>query len=213
MAVTAEQYRAMSREPYSKARERLQTGDILLFSSHSLFSSVIEAATHSPWSHSALVWRAGGSDRILLLESIENIGIRAISARTSINGVGPKPKPYTGGLLAVRHRRLRDPLPSEMEAKLLRFGIDHLGDPYSAMELARIAARVTLGLVGIELPGELQPTHGYICSEFVAECYGAIGIHLAPDIEGFMAPADIANDPEIEAVVALRPDDVKKAPR
>ncbi len=89
---------------------------------------------------------------------------------------------------------------------MTRFAIDHLGYPYSPAELVRIASRIALGLADIELPGELQPTSAYICSEFVAKCYEAVGIELAPDKRGFMAPADIAADPNIQTLMALCPD-------
>jgi hypothetical protein len=199
---------AMTPQCYSQARGQLMTGDILLFSSVGGFSTVIEAATHSLWSHAGFIWRVGedGLDRVLILESIENVGIRAVAASSRLNGTPAAPKPYNGHLLVARHRRLPQPTPPAMTMAMTRFAIDHLGYPYSPEDLVKIASRISLGLVGISLPGELTPTKAYICSEFVAKCFDAVGIDLAPDREGFMAPADIAADPDVTPVLALRPD-------
>jgi hypothetical protein len=207
MAFTTADFEAMKPEPYSDARHKLRTGDILLFSSTGVFSRVIEHFTDSLWSHSALVWRVGTEklDRVLLLESIENIGIRAVSANFRINGAGSA-KAYTGKLALVRHKLMPHPMTHDSVSAMTRFGIDHLGYPYSPEELIKIAARITLGLAGVTLHSQLHPVNSYICSEFVAKCYEAVDIKLAPDVEGFMAPADIAADPNIMPVVALCPD-------
>ena len=214
MAVTTAEFMAMTAQPYAQVRSQLRTGDILLFSSVGGFSSVIEKATHSLWSHAGFIWRVGDRDldRVLILESIENVGIRAVAASSRLNGTPAAPKPYGGRLLVARHRRLPHPTPAQVMTDMTRFAIDHLGYPYSPGELVKIASRITLGLIGISLPGELVPTKAYICSEFVAKCFDAVGIDLAADREGFMAPADIAADPEVTAVLALCPDPVDPAP-
>ena len=210
MAITTAEFLAMTPQPYSGVRDQLMTGDILLFSSVGGFSMVIEDATDSLWSHAALIWRVGeaGLDRVLILESIENVGIRAVAASSRLNGTPAAPQPYGGHLLVARHSALPQPLPPEKAVDMTRFGIDHLGYPYSPEELVKIASRITLGILGISLPGELEPTTAYICSEFVAKCFDAVGIDLAPDRRGFMAPADIAADPNVAPVLALCPDPV-----
>jgi hypothetical protein len=210
MAVTTAEFLAMTPVPYALARSRLQTGDILLFSSVGGFSAVIEEATDSLWSHAGFIWRVGDDvlDRVLILESIENVGIRAVAASSRVNGTPAAPEPYSGHLLVARHRRLPQPTPAPAVLEMTRFGIDHLGYPYSPEELLKIASRITLGLIKIKLAGELEPTKAYICSEFVAKCFDAVGIDLAPDREGFMAPADIAADPDVVPVLALCPDPV-----
>lgn len=207
MAITTAQFEAMTPEPYSQARYKLQTGDIMLFSSTGVFSQVIEHFTDSLWSHSALVWRVGDAafDRLLLLESIENVGIRAVSAGNRINGAGSA-KAYDGKLVVVRHKLMPDPLTPAMVSDMTRFGLDHLGYPYNPDELIKIAARIALGLAGITLHSHLKPINSYICSEFVAKCYESVGVTLAPDVGGYMAPSDIADDPNIYPVTAICPD-------
>jgi hypothetical protein len=160
MAVTKAEFMAMTPQPYSQVREQLMTGDILLFSSVGGFSSVIEEATDSLWSHAGFIWRVGepGLDRVLILESIENVGIRAVAASSRLNGTPAAPKPYAGHLLVARHCRLPQPVPAQTTVAMTRFGIDHLGYPYSPEELVKIASRITLGLLKISVPGQLQPT-------------------------------------------------------
>jgi len=207
MTITTADFQAMTPTPYSQARGRLQTGDILLFSSTGPFSLVIEHFTESLWSHVGMVWRVGDTtlDRVLVLESLENLGIRAVSASNRINGAGDA-KAYDGHLLVARHRLLPNPLTPAQVTELTRFGVDHLGYPYNPVELVRIATRIALGLANVQVPGHLEPSNSYICSEFVARCYEAVGIDLAPNAEGFMAPADVAADQNIVPIMALCPD-------
>jgi hypothetical protein len=74
------------------------------------------------------------------------------------------------------------------------------------MDLANVAMRIAAGLGGMKLPGELHPEGSYICSEYAHECFKRIGLEIAYDQEGFIAPADFANDPQVEAVFAISPD-------
>jgi cell wall-associated NlpC family hydrolase len=208
VAVTTAEFLAMTAQPYSQARSQLQTGDLLLFSSKGGFSAIIEHFTNSLWSHAGLVWRVGDADfdRVLILESIDTLGIRAVSASNRLNGTAAAPAPYGGAVLVARHRRLPQPLSAARVLEMTRYGVDHLGFPYNPEELAKIAVRIAAGLANITLPGHLEPTNSFICSEFVAKCYAAVGVDLAPDKEGYMAPADIAADPDVFAVARLCPD-------
>jgi cell wall-associated NlpC family hydrolase len=208
VAVTTAEFLAMTAQPYSQARSQLQTGDLLLFSSKGGFSAIIEHFTNSLWSHAGLVWRVGDADfdRVLILESIDTLGIRAVSASNRLNGTAAAPAPYGGAVLVARHRKLPQPLSAARVLEMTRYGVDHLGFPYNPEELAKIAVRIAAGLANITLPGHLEPTNSFICSEFVAKCYAAVGVDLAPNKGGYMAPADIAADPDVFAVARLCPD-------
>jgi hypothetical protein len=206
MTVTTAEFEALPVTPYSQARANLRTGDILLFSSVGGFSSVIEHFTDSLWSHAAFIWNLEDIDRVLLLESIDTFGVRAIALSNRINGDTAAPQPYIGRLLVARHDQFPYP-PDPMKVKAMtEFAIDRLGYPYNPIEIAKIGLRIAAGMARVELPGELQPTNSYICSEYVAKCYAAMGVALRPDIEGYTAPGDIAADPHISAVASLCPD-------
>lgn len=206
MAVTTEQFEAMTPIPYSQARDGLRTGDILLFHARNFPDDAIELATHSLWCHAGFIWRLPDVDRLLLLESVDKFGVRAMPLSTRINGDAAHPKPYPGQLLVLRHADFPGEPDNEKIKAMTGFALDRLGYPYSPAELAAIAARIVAGVAGLTLPGRLDPKNGYICSEYVAKCYEALGISLAPDREGFIAPADIANDPGMTAVYSLVPD-------
>ena len=206
MAVTTEQFEAMTPIPYSQAREGLRTGDILLFHAKNFPDDAIELATHSLWCHAGFIWRLPDVDRILLLESVDKYGVRAMPLSTRINGDAAHPKPYPGKLLVLRHVDFPAEPDNDKIKAMTGFALDRLGYPYSPAELAAIAARIVAGVAGLTLPGRLDPKNGYICSEYVAKCYEAMGIALAPDREGFIAPADIANDPGVFAVYSVTPD-------
>ena len=208
MAVTTEQFEAMPAIPYSQARNLLRTGDILLFHAKNFPDDAIELATHSLWCHAGFIWRLPDVDRLLLLESVDKYGVRAMPLSTRINGDAAHPKPYPGQFLVLRHADLPAEQDNEKIKAMTGFALDRLGYPYSPAELAAIAARIVAGVAGLTLPGRLDPKNGYICSEYVAKCYEALGIALAPDREGFIAPADIANDPGLTPVYSIVPDKV-----
>jgi hypothetical protein len=213
MSVTAEQFDVLKVIPYSEARSQLRTGDIVLFSSVGGFSSLIEHFTKSPWSHAAFVWKLDDIDRVILLESVETFGVRAIALSNRINGDSADPKPYNGRLFVARHDQFSFPTDPAKVRAMTEFAIDRLGYPYNAGEIASIAIRITAGLAHHELPGELRASNSFICSEYVANCYDAMGVKLTEDVEGYLAPADIANDPHVHAVASLCPDRPIAGPR
>ena len=79
-------FEAMKPIPYSQARPKLRTGDILLFHSTGLGSLATEYFTHSLWCHAAFVWCLPDVQRVLLLESMDKIGVRVMPMSTRING-------------------------------------------------------------------------------------------------------------------------------
>jgi hypothetical protein len=206
MTVATEEFEAMKPVPYSSARASLKTGDILLFSTLGGFSSVIEHFTQSLWSHSGFIWNMEDIDRVLLLESVETFGVRAVALSNRVNGSSAAPTPYPGKLLVVRHDQFPYPADPGKVRSMTCFAIDRLGYPYDAEEIVKIGLRIAVGMTGHDLPGVLQPKNSYICSEYVAKCYAAMDVALVPDKDGFIAPGDIAADPHINAVMSICPD-------
>ena len=191
MAVTAAQFETMTPVAYSQARPGLRTGDILLFDSSDIGSQVVEHFTHSVWCHAAMVWRMGHPvDRAMVLESVDTFGVRALRLSNKINGCAASPKPYEGKLLVVRHADFPSDIPDAQQHAMMTFAVDRLGYPYSTKELLQIGIRIAAGMMGHDLPGEAGGGNSYICSEYVARCYSALGITLATDKEGFIAPGD-----------------------
>ncbi len=206
MAVTTEQFKAMEVRKYSDVRGKLRTGDILMFHSLGFGSQMTEHFTNSLWSHSAFIWRLADVDRVMLLESMDTVGVRMMPMSTRINGCAAAPDAYKGGLLVLRHPGVPDNIEMPKLTAMTRFALDRVGFPYSHEELNEIMFRIALGMAGRILTGRLDPKNQFICSEYVAKCLDAIGIEIAPDKEGFIAPADLANDLKVIGVASIAPD-------
>ncbi len=206
MAITSDQFKAMPLTKYSDAREQLRTGDILLFHSLGFGSQLTEFFTDSLWSHAAFVWRLADVDRVMLLESMDTVGVRMMPMSTRIDGCAAAPKPYNGGLVVLRHADLPETIAPDKLKAMTQFALDRVGYPYSHDELNQIMLRIALGLAGKIVTGRLDPQNQFICSEYVAKCLETIGIEIAVDKEGYIAPADIANDPKVTGLFSLMPD-------
>ncbi len=205
MAITTEQFDALTPSPYQAVRDKLQTGDVLLFHSEDLTSWGIEYFTDSLWSHASILLRLREIDRVLIMECINGAGVRMLPLSTRINGVPEGGKPYNGKLLLARHQQFPSTDVDKIHT-LTEVALERLGYPYSGAELIKIAERICDRLEGRTAAGLLSENGRYICSEYVAMCYQQIGIDIRPDKEGFMAPADIADDPNVDGVFSIVPD-------
>ena len=195
---------------YDEVRPEIRSGDLLLCAGTSVMSRLIQHATACIWSHVALIIRVDAIDRVMVLESVETIGVRCIPLSHYLHDHNASGKPYPGELLIARH----DAFERVAQQHLLRaaqWAADLLARPYDKDEIVRIAARIAIGsLVG----GARDRVGGrsaspvrddaYICSEYVWECCRAAGIDIAPDPRGFIAPRDFAADPHVRALCRLR---------
>jgi len=140
----------------------------------------------------------------MVLESLTSAGCCTVALSAIVNGTGPHQAPYNGKLLIARHRRFKE-LANETNLRdMSEFAVDRFGAPYSTGEIIKIALRIALGKLNVRLPPMLQPNDEYICSEYAAACYSAIGIKIAWDGLGFIAPSDFAADPEVDAVAVVK---------
>jgi hypothetical protein len=199
--------------PYGQARELIQNGDIALFHGNEPFSRLIETFTNGPFSHVGFVWRMDEIDRVMLLECVDQLGVRLIPLSTKLNGNGTDAnKPYTGQLVIARHRDFPIGIADAEHADnqkfrdMTKFAVDRVGCPYSAHDIAGIAARIVVGFAGVTDDKTLAPDGSYICSEYAWECYRQIGIEIPFSAEKFIAPNDFARDPKIEFIAHVIPD-------
>ena len=191
---------------YDAARAQIRNGDIALFAGQEGMSRLIEHATDSTFCHVGFIWRMDNIDRIMLLESVEVVGVRMLPLSSKMNG-GLSGKPYNGNLVVARHDDFPGPGAAFDDAfgKMTRFAVDRLGCPYNAEEIGLIGANIAAGLAGVVLPNFLKPTNAYICSEYADACYRALGIQIERKRADFIAPADFANDQKVKTVVAIKP--------
>ncbi len=206
MAVANSIFTDMPAGAYDAARPLIRNGDIALFSGQEGMSKMIEHFTDSVFCHVGFIWRMDDIDRIMLLESVEVVGVRMLPLSAKING-GLSGKPYNGKMLVARHDDFPPPGDNFNKAfgEMTKVAIDRLGCPYNAEEIGLIAANIAAGLAGIHMPDFLKPENAYICSEYADICYRALGIQIARKQADFIAPADFANDPKVKPVVTLKP--------
>jgi hypothetical protein len=185
---------------YASIRALVRTGDLLLCSGTQLFSRAIRWATSSEFSHVAMLVRLEEIDRVMVLESIEKIGVRAVAFSRFVAGNGRKPHPFPGQIVIARHTDFAEKATAERLGKMGDFAADRLGAPFSSGEIAKIALRIAAAGLGMKMPRQLLPDDEFICSEYLAECYRHIGIEIRWDGRGFIAPADFAKDAKVEAI-------------
>ena len=186
---------------YDDARPEIRSGDLLLCAGTSVMSRMIQRATESPWSHVALILRLDAIDRVMVLESVESIGVRAVPLSHYVRDYSGSGKGYAGEVLIARHDAFAH-VSGERLHRMSQFAVDLFGHRYDTREILRIAGRImhkSLGLSSDEVK-RLQRDRAYICSEYVWECYRHLGIDLAHDARGFIAPADVADDPRVHPI-------------
>ena len=207
MAIDDDVLTKLKPEPLGDVAGRVRDGDILLCSAVDPFSRLIRWATKSPWSHVALAYRWRSVSRIVVFEAVQQLGVRSISLERFISESSTGQKPYPGNIILARHADYADKGGKAGGAGMTRLGeaaIDRIGDRFAPGEVLKIAARIAFGRAGREMPKFLGPRDEFICSEYAAACLQAVGIEIAWDGRGFIAPADFAKDPKVRAIAQFK---------
>jgi hypothetical protein len=200
MAISVDQFPKVSLLDYATARGQIRSGDILLCSGSSVFSSLIQKATDSVWSHVAFVMRLDAIGRIMVLESVESIGVRTVPLSSYVQNYNATNKGYPGKLLIARHSEFNAANIPDMS----QTAVDLFGYPYDTQEIIKIAARIGMKLFGFNQDNPLiQSQNAFICSEYAYKCYRSVGVSIDYDPSGFVAPADFAKTPEINPLFSL----------
>jgi hypothetical protein len=162
---------------------------------------MIQKWSDSIWSHVAFVMRLPDIDRVMVLESVESIGVRTVPFSHYIKNYKDG-KGYPGKLLVARHNEFPTGQPDKLHT-LSQFAVDRLGHAYDTQEIARIAARIGFGLFGFK---KKRPkwNQEFICSEYAWACYDSVGVDVEWDDRGFIAPKDFARSGRVHAVAALK---------
>lgn len=175
--------------PYQDIRASLKSGDLLFASGDYLVSKAIQKITDSPWSHVGIVFKLDSIDRVLLLESVEDMGVRFAPLSKYLIDYEDG-KPYKGRVVLGRCKDVSKGTVGD----LAKFGIGELTRPYDKDEVAKILARVTLGI------GKKERDREYICSELVYECFSNAGREFVYDKRGFISPENIWIDEKLSLV-------------
>jgi hypothetical protein len=207
MAIDDSVLETMKPEPLSEIAGRVRDGDILLCSAIDPFSRLIAWSTKSPWTHVALAYRWRSVDRIMAFEAVQQIGVHAVTLDRFITQTSTGQTPYPGKIILARHEDYAEKGGAAGGAAMTRladFAVDRFGDRFDGFEIMRIAARIIFGRTGGKTPEFLGPNDAFICSEYAAKCFEAVGIKIAWDGRGFIAPADFASDPGVKAIAQFK---------
>jgi hypothetical protein len=193
----------LTKQKYVDIRSEIKNGDILIASGDYSISKLIQKATDSCWSHVAIVMRLDGLDRVMVLESIEDHGVRTLPLSEYIKNFEGTNRGYKGRLAIARHNEFEEMAKDVEKLKSMgQFAIDRFGRPYDKEEIARITIRIVGKFIGIKR-GDMRRDEEYICSEYVYECFKCMGINVPYDKLGFIAPSHFASDENIELLWEL----------
>lgn len=182
----------LEKKHYHDIRADIQTGDIFFCSGNYPISRMIEHFSDSMFSHVGFIFT--WNSRVLLLESVEDDGVRAVPLSQYVNDYENSGEPYHGRLFLARHSTPPD---AEKVSRMLAKAVDSLNKKYDKDEIAKILARVTIGLE------KHEDDEAYICSEFVDICFREIGIIFPRDEKGFIFPEHIAADVNVTPLFEL----------
>jgi hypothetical protein len=184
--------KALPVTPYEEIRDALTCGDLLFASGDYLLSKVIQKVSNSPWSHAGIIFRLDSIDRLLLLESVEDIGIRFIPLSKYLTDYEHE-KPYRGCVALARCQGVD----AEIVSGLAGFGIDEVSRLYRNDEVAELVARIALGLEKKERDTQ------YLSSELVYECFSRAGKEFEYDVQGFITPEHIWANEKISLIARI----------
>jgi len=212
MTIPADVIETFKPKPYAQVRKLVQDGDLFLCQGRDPFSRLIRWSTRSPWSHIAIAFRIESLDEVIVIESVERIGVRAVALSEFVSRDSTGTSPYPGKILLARHDAYGGGPEDPKVRAMARFAFDHLGCRFAPNEITKIALRIiTAQLFNVrrQTSRMLLPDNEFICSEFVAKAYAAAKVKIPWDGLGFIAPADFANDPDVVPIAQV---DVSKPP-
>lgn len=206
MAISKRKFPDQRAVNYQRFRPNIQSGDILLCSGSGWFSKMIQKGTKSVWSHVGFVMRLDALDRVMVLESVEPLGVRTVPLSKYLTDYNNKGNAYPGGVAIARHRDFATKATEARMKKFGQFAVDLFGYPYDKDEIVKIAARISTSFLPFTRAEKkaLKPDREYICSEYAWECYRSVGIQIQHDRRGFVAPADFVQAREVDLQAVLK---------
>jgi hypothetical protein len=173
---------------YEDIRDQIPHGALLFAAGTYAISELIQRFTQSPWSHVGIIFSANNLQRVLLLESVEDMGVRFAPVSKYLDDYEDG-QPYRGNLVIAQ----AEDVDQTLERQVASFGIDQLTKPYDKEEIAEIAVRIAL-----KAGRKADSGRKYICSELVQACFASAGYVFPTDDGGFISPEDIWTDPRVE---------------
>lgn len=185
----------LAKIPHPEIKKHIQTGDILFYSGEDEVSKLIRLATKSIWSHVGILIKIEEFERVLLLESVESMGVRLIPLSKYIKNIeeDEEEEEFYARLVIARHQLLKN----KNIKDFVNFGISQVNRPYDREEIQRIMQRISAG------EGKQHRDKAYMCSELVYECFLKVDIDIPYNHLGFISPHDIWTNNDIEAILEI----------
>jgi len=187
--VSTRELKQLPIDSYQQRRAKLRSGDLLFASGNYPVSRAIRKMTASAWSHVGIIFWLKSIQRVLLLESVESVGVRFAPLSKYLSDYS-RGKPYRGMVVLAR---CADVARKNID-DLARCGVNELTRPYDKDEIAAIIARIALG------KGKPRRDREYICSELVHECFANAGKKFSYNEKGFISPEDIWRDKQVKLI-------------
>lgn len=172
---------------YEDHRDNFQTGDLIFFSGNHWLSNLIRIRSKGAWSHVGVVIKIEEINRLFLVESILEVGVRMIPLSFVMKNYDGHYHYYNGRVSWARYEHLSD----EQALIIKEFALDNLSKQYDKKEYYRILWRTIVGRKKIFHDDK------YTCSEYVREAFKQANIYLKYERGDFISPAAIWSNPEI----------------
>lgn len=183
---------------YQTARPHIKTGDILFCNGTHIISKLIKQFSNSMISHVGFIFT--WNERVLVLESVEDDGVRVVPLSHYLYNYENRKQSYDGTLYIGRHQALEAPgFDHTSINKMLGKAADSLNLNYDRGEITKILMRIVFGVA------KHVDNDAYICSEFVDTCFKQIGIEFPRNANGFIYPEHIAADPQVMPLFEISP--------
>jgi hypothetical protein len=169
-------------------RPQLRGGELFFACGNYPLSMVIKKISKSIFSHVGIVFRLEQIDRVVVLESVENAGVRLIPLSRYLEDYA-EGKSYDGRIYLAKF--FKDLDPDQLRTMADR-GTTRLASPYDMNELVTIMARIVLG------SSIVKKQNAYVCSELVDDCFKAIKVGFKYNKHKFIAPDNIAKDRRVK---------------
>ncbi len=176
------------RKNYEALRDEFQTGDLIFLSGNHWLSSLIRWRSKGAWSHAGIVVKIEEINRVFLVESILEVGVRMIPMSFIINDYDGRHHHYNGRVAWARYKDLSP----DKTLIIKEFALDNLSKQYDKKEYYRILWRT--------ITGKAKVFHDtkYTCSEYVYEAFKRAKIYLKYERGDFISPSAIWSNEEIE---------------
>jgi hypothetical protein len=180
---------------YEEIRDKIRTGDIILFSGNNAISHVIKLLTQSKWSHIGMALRLPELDTIFLWEASSLLNLQDAIEGKAFRGVKLVPirdrlKEFNG-VVAIRHLigiDFDEPANTKAKQKLMQFRKKVRIRPYEKdkIDLMRDALDGSFS-------EKFENYSSLYCTEIVAEAYQKLGLLPIPQ-NGLLANEYMTKD-------------------